>query len=410
MKFLSCSNAVRLASLLLVASVADAQERLIPENVTARTRASADAKGLPLGAFRAYPKLGILGGYDSNILSTDSDVLRAGRTTVAPSVLVESQWSRHSLSFGSFLESRLYPYESKQNYLNWGFGSTGRFDLLDTTNFETSIDYQRLTEDRSGVDVLLYAPNPSNYGQFDASGVFNHRFDQLTASIGGSYTGLDYRTHSQEYRDRWIAEGVAQLGYIFSPGYSAFVRGSYNDRDYDHRSTVTAGSPKQNSDGYEIVGGISSELTNLIVGELYVGYIDQNYDSSLFKDVDDVSFGASLTWFATHLTTVSVSTDRKVVDSNTGGAGGILYTTAGFGLEHDLMEALELAGDFEYFNGDYEGNRRNDEGFRVSAGFRYILNRFVHIDVRYRFDDRNSNVSDQDFNRNQIDFGFEFQL
>ncbi len=133
MKFLSCSNAVRLASLLLVASVADAQERLIPENVTARTRASADAKGLPLGAFRAYPKLGILGGYDSNILSTDSDVLRAGRTTVAPSVLVESQWSRHSLSFGSFLESRLYPYESKQNYLNWGFGSTGRFDLLDTT-------------------------------------------------------------------------------------------------------------------------------------------------------------------------------------------------------------------------------------------------------------------------------------
>lgn len=406
----TCVRISKIAILVLVASVAQAQEMQVPAVVGERALPAADAQGLPLGAFRIYPKLGLLGGYDTNILATDSNKLSAGRITVAPAVLVESQWSRHSLSFASFLESRLYPEESRQDFLDWGFGSKGRLDLQSTTDFSASANYQRLTEDRSGVDVVLAAPKPSNYGQADVSGVFTHRFDQLTASIGGSYTDLDYRTDNQKYRDRGIARGEAQLGYMFSPGYSAFVRASFNNRDYRHGSTVNVGNPKQNSDGYQVVGGVSSELTNLIVGEAYVGYLDQNYDSSAFRDVDGVSFGAKLTWFATHLTTITVNTARDVVDSTQTGAGGILYTTAGFGVEHDLLESLKLSGDFEYYNGDYEGIPRTDDGFRVSAGVRYFLNRYVHIDVRYRFDNRDSNFAGQDFTRNQIDFGFEFQL
>ena len=402
---------IALVGVLLVGPAAYAQEMPIPENVTSASRPEADAVGLPLGGFRAYPKLLLLGGYDSNILASDSSTIEAGRMTILPSLLIQSQWAQHSLSFATFLKSRLYPGESKEDYLDWGFGSKGHLDIRESTNLGGSINYQRLTEDRSGIDVVTAAPDPSNYGQFDVNAVFNHTIDQLTGSASVSYTDLDYRTDNQSFRDRGLVRGSAQLGYAFSPGYSAFVRGEINDRDYENRITTTAGnSVYQDSLGYRIVGGISSQLTDLIAGEVNIGYIAQNYDASDFKDVSNVTFGANLTWFATRLTTVTLKAGRDVVDATSGGAGAIVFTTAGFGIEHDLTDDIELGVDFEYYNGDYEGESREDDGFRVSPGFTYIINRFVHLDVRYRFDNRDSNLAGQDFDRHQIDIGFEFQI
>ena len=397
-----------LATLLLVGPAAYAQEMSIPENVTSLARPEADAVGLPLGGFRAYPKLSIQGGYDSNILASDSNTTEAGRVILLPSVLVESQWSRHSLSFAGFLESRLGG-ESDEDYVDWGFGSKGQLDVQESTNIGSSINYQNLTEDRNGINAPS-TPDPTDYDQFDVNAVLNHSFDQLTGSLGGSYTDLDYGSNNQNYRDREIVRGVAQLGYGFSPGYSAFVRAGINDREYANRDTQTLGNPFKDSTGYRIVGGISSELTDLIAGEISVGYLEQDYDSSLYNDVSDLTFGASLSWSATALTSVTVSVDREVVDSTTGGAGGILYTTAGFGLEHALTDDIELSGDFEYYDGDYKGISRSDDGIRVSAGASYVLNRWVHLDLRYRLDNRNSNQAGQDFDRHQIDLGVEFQF
>ena len=399
---------IALAGLLLVGPAAYAQEMPIPENVTSASRPEADAVGLPLGGFRAYPKLLVLGGYDSNILASDSSTIEAGRTTILPSLLIQSQWAQHSLSFATFLKSRLYPGESQEDYLDWGFGSKGHLDIRESTNLGGSINYQRLTEDRSGIDVVTAAPDPSNYGQFDVNAVFNHTIDQLTGSAAVSYTNLKYRTDDQSFRDRGLVRGTAQLGYVFSPGYSAFVRGVINDRDYEHIDPIAG--VYQDSLGYRIVGGISSQLTDLIAGEVNVGYMAQNYDASVFKDVSTVTFGANLTWFATRLTTVTLKVGRDVVDATTGTTGAILYTTAGFGIEHDFTDDIELRTDFEYYNGDYEGISREDDGFRVSPGFSYIINRFVHLDVRYRFDNRDSNLAGQDFDRHQVDLGFEFQI
>ena len=399
-----------LATLLIAGPAAYAGEMAVPENVTSLASPEADAKGLPLGGFRAYPRLSVQGGYDSNILASDTGTIEAGRLTLLPSVAVESQWSRHSLSFAGFLESRLYPDESDEDYLDWGFGSKGRLDIQEGTNIGGSVNFQNLTEDRNGIDAPSAAPDPSQYDQFDVNAVLNHSFDQLTGSLGVSYTDLDYSTNNQSYRDREVLGGVAQLGYAFSPGYSAFVRAGINDRDYANRDTQTAGNPFKDSTGYRIVGGISSELTDLIAGEINVGYLDQDYDSAAYEDVDGLSFGASLIWSATPLTSVTVSVARDVVDSTSGGAGGILYTTAGFGVEHALTDDIGVSGDFEYYDGDYKGISRSDDGIRLSAGVSYILSRRVHLDLRYRFDNRDSSQAGQDFDRSQLDLGVEFQF
>ncbi len=408
----SVSRATIVVSMgLLAATATNAQEMEIPQDVAVRAQPQINALGVPLGrSFRLYPKVAILGGYDTNILATETDELSGGRITIAPSVYVQSEWSRHELNFSAFLESRTYPTESQQNYIDWGAGTAGRLDVLDTTNIVASANYQRLTEDRSGIDVLEFAPKPSNYRQADINLGVNHAIDQFTISVGGSYTYLEYLRNRETFRDRGIARGAVQLAYTFSPGYSVFVRGTGNNRDFFHRDGRVLGSPYQSSAGYSIVGGVSSEITNLVAGELWVGYLDQMYFSDSFKDASGVSFGADIYWFATAITTVTLYGGREVVDATTGTAGGIFFSTVGIAVEHFLLNHLILNAGAEYYNGDYVGSPRDDDGFRVDAGVRYLLNRYVTLEALYRFDNRNSNFRGQSFDRHQVDFGFVFQI
>ena len=208
-------------------------------------------------------------------------------------------------------------------------------------------------------------------------------------------------------RNRDIWQATAQAGFEFSPGYSGFVRGVFNNRDFENLQTL--GGLSQDSDGYNVAVGVSSEITNLISGEAYVGYLDQSYDSPAFKDVSGVSFGANLKWEATKLTSVTVTASREVADSTIPGTGGILYSIGGFGVSHELTPAISLKGDFAYYDANYEGIARDDSGYRASAGVDYTLSRMVHLDLTYNFDDRDSNVAGQSYTRNQVTLGVLLQ-
>ena len=145
----------------------------------------------------------------------------------------------------------------------------------------------------------------------------------------------------------------------------------------------------------------------MISGEAYIGYLDQDYDQ--FADVSGVSFGVDLEWEATKLTTVRLTASRDVADSTEPGVGGILYSVGGFGIDHELMPEVVLKGDFSYYNADYEGSTRDDDGYRASVGADYRLSRIVHMDLLYSFDDRDSSLAGQDYTRHQVTFGVRLQ-
>ena len=398
----------------LIAPVVGAQELELPYGVTDRVAPESDAAGAKFGGFTAYPKLDVSAGYDSNILAQqDSQAKDDGRFKVEPSLAYESDWSKNKLSLGGFVGGDLYAEYTSQDSLNWGVGGAGQLDVLESSNVEGSVGYQRLTETRGGVNSTL-VPDPVLYNLLQAGLVGNYRIDQLNLAVGGQFDQNDYDAASQKYRNRDIWQGTAQAGFEFSPGYSGFVRGVYNNRKFENLSNPQpAGLPNagnrvsQNSDGYNVAVGISSEITNLISGEAYVGYLDQNYEN--FKDVSGVSFGASLKWEATKLTNVTVTASREVADSTTTGAGGILYSIGGFGVSHELTPAISLTGDFAYYDANYEGLPRDDSGYRASAGIAYKLSRMIHLDLAYNFDDRNSNVAGQSYTRNQVNLGVLLQ-
>ena len=405
--------AALLAAPLLAVSVAGAQEMNLPSGVTERVAPESDALGMKLGGFTAYPKLGVSGGYNSNVYAQpDADAKSDGVFVIDPSLALDSNWSRNKLSLGGFLSQSLQTEYSQEDNLEWGLGGSGQLDVLEASNIKSSLGYQRLTEPRGGINPDLAIPDPIQYGLLQWGLVGNHRLNQLTLSAAVDFDMFDYDSTNQDYRNRdlWVFTG--QGGYTFSPGYSGFVRGEFNNRNFENLS-VTEISPgvgaSQDSQGYNVAVGIASEITNLISGEAYIGYLDQDYESPAFTDVSGVSFGVDLAWEASKLTTVNLTASRDVADSVTPGAGGILYSRYGVGVNHELMPEVLLKGDFSYYTADYEGIARDDNGYRASVGADYRLSRMVHLDLLYSFDDRDSSQAGQDYSRHQVTFGVRLQ-
>jgi hypothetical protein len=276
---------------------------------------------------------------------------------------------------------------------------------MDSTNLTGGINYQDLTEPRGGIGNAQNIAEPSEYDQFDMNFALNHRFDQLAASVGADYTDVEYDQAGQQFRDRSTWRGMGELGFEFSPGYSAFGRVIINDRDYDSVQQTTGVS--QDSDGYTFAAGISSELGNLISGNAWVGYMDQDYEN--FQTVDGISFGADLSWEPTTLTTVRVSAYRNIGDSASPGVGGILTTGGGIGVDHELTRDLDLTADLNFASGDYEANVREDDTVGVSIGLDYQMTRKLGCSIKYAYDDRDSNVGSNDYTDNTVTFGVRFQ-
>ena len=107
----------------LAAPVAFAQELNLASDVTSRVAPESDALGIKLGGFTAYPKLGLSGGYDSNIYAEPDDRAKSdGVFVIDPSLAYESNWSRNRVSLGGFLSQSLQAQYSQEDHTDWGVG------------------------------------------------------------------------------------------------------------------------------------------------------------------------------------------------------------------------------------------------------------------------------------------------
>ena len=156
----------------------------------------------------------------------------------------------------------------------------------------------RYYDDHAEVDATV---QPSLLG-FSAGGVFD-RYDYLNTPIvgGGLINNAD--------RDFDDYQGFVKSFYDFSPGYAGFLRATYKSRDFDqfldrtgvHRSSV----------GYRVDGGMDLQISHLVSGEIYLGYLRYDFTAPL-KDISGLDYGVQLDWLATPLITVHVYGGRSL--------------------------------------------------------------------------------------------------
>ncbi len=374
--------------------------------------------GVHLGGFMLYPQLQVSELYDSNIFADDGNTKDSAITQVNPELKLHSLWGRHSLqltagaNIGRYHDSRHGPTLDFEDYY---FGGGGRLDITRSLQFHLNIDYQRLHETPGTPDTVV-GKRVTEYHHVRTEGRLRFKPNRLGIQLFGRHTYLDFsdtptsgpRSINNDDRDRHLFEGGGRISYDLFPGYAAFVEGSYNVRRYDRRPDDFG--LDRNSSGWRFRGGVRLDITALIVGELYAGYLSQDYEDRRLDTIRGVDGGLRLFWTPTQLTTVIPYVERTVRETILLGSPGSLTLRAGFDVQHELRRNCLLAGGFGYLNQDYENIDRNDNYFYANVGVQYFFTPRLFGQLGYRFQRRESNVHQADFTRHvgMVRFGLRF--
>ncbi|MGH8602698.1 MAG: outer membrane beta-barrel protein, partial [Gammaproteobacteria bacterium] len=351
------------------------------ETVTNRERPELDPLGIRAGAFIVRPRLDVREVYNDNIFSDDEGEIDDFITLVRPKLQARSNWRNHQLNLRADANIGRYGSETDENFEDFSVSLDGRLDITRRNTLRLGGGYNQLHEGRgSPDDVRGIEPTVFSVG----SGFLTYAYQGGRASLelDGSADRLEYdnvrtgdgRIINTDERNRTVSAGGLKIGYEFFSGYTGFVKGAFNRREYD---SLTAGIDRD-SEGYLVELGTAFDLTGLLFGDLAIGFRSQDFDEPSFATVDGVTGNGTLTWTPTGLTTVTGTVTREIRETIVGRSSSIFSTSGSVLVDHELLRNLLLQARAFVIDDDFEGIDRSDRYVRAGFGAAYLMNRYIH--------------------------------
>ncbi len=359
------------------------------KNVTVRDRPRPDyeAVGIKAGGFTVYPRVTGSVEYNDNIYATKANEESDTIWRVKPEVAVRSDWSRHAL--GAFASASVNRYSDfgTEDTEEYTLAVNGRLDIVRGANVAGSVQYQALTEPRTSPQSPVGSVKPIEYDLVSSKLTAVKEFNRLRLTGRLTDYDFDYKdgvniaggTVEQDTRDRNEFYYGGKAEYAVSPDTALTLALLGNTKDYD---LAIAG---RDSDGYVATVGANFELTDVVRGDINVGYMKQTYDLASYGKIDGFSADGKVEWFPTALTTVTATGGRTIEESVAGGSPGYVSSNIGASVDHELLRNVLLSANASFGKDNYEKIDRDDKRTGAGASVAYLLNRRVGVFVTYTY-------------------------
>ncbi|HEX2524954.1 MAG TPA: outer membrane beta-barrel protein [Geminicoccus sp.] len=371
-----------------------------------RPRPDYDPLGIRAGTFLLFPSIDTSISFDSNVNATeddeDSDIILG----VTPEINATSTWSRHQLNASAYIDGGKYLSEDQNDFLDFGLGVGGRYDVSRAGSFRAQASYDRLHESKDDPDRVVFGDSEiAEYDRYVARGGYQHRFNRITLAGDLLYRLYDYdsfevdgQTVDQSVRNNQQYGGNLRVGYALSPRIGVFTQANYLFYDYDNE---TSGGRDQDSEKYGLSVGTSLDFTSILFGEASIGYQKQEYKSDAFENQDGLSADVALTWNVTTLSTLQLIGSRDFLPSSSGGTSRLSTDVALVG-HHELLRNLILNAQLVYENEDYEQTTLERDIYTAGFGADYLLTRNFSAGAEYEFRTQDSTSEGGDYDKHVV--------
>lgn len=360
-------------------------------SVAERARPEYQAAGLQLGGFTAYPKLTVGVERDDNVYAASSGAQEDTIYVVQPELILERATADSRMQAfirGGRAMNDEFVKESATEYQG---GLTGYYNVGGGIRLTGGGDYGRYIEPRASTLTPDGAAKPIVYKLGQANLGLSWTMDRLHLSGSAEYEDYNFndgRTLAdaevdQDFRDRQIMTYTARAEYAVTPNASVFLVSAFDDRKYDSRPPAVA--LNRGSKGKTIAVGGAFDYGALARGEVQVGYVEQDYADATLRDIDGIAARATVEWFPTDLTTLTLTGSREVRDATVPGAGGFFAGNYGLQLDQELLSNLILTARVGYGLDQYKGIDREDKRTTGYLGANYLLNRNVGFTLAYDY-------------------------
>jgi hypothetical protein len=379
--------------------------------------------GARVGSFILYPKVETGITYNDNVYAIE-DKVDDFVAKISPSLDFRGDLGVATAALRASLDRYEYFERETESRTDWSLGANASVEASRGTFVYAAGGFSRAHEDRGDPNAVYTAREPTRYDLSEVGGGLSTSVTRLRLGVDGSYRNFNYRDNVQQNgfainnddRDREQVRLAGRAGFEFSPGYSFLARLAYETVNY--RLPVDDSDFNRDSEGWRATAGVNFELSRLLEGEVWGGYLTRSYDDARFGKVERAVFGTALTWYPTPLTKVRVNVDRNVLETVFPGYRGFLSTTAALGVEHELLRTVKLTLDARYGRDEYLRARlatvdeRHDDNYSFSAGVKYTLNRNIYTRLTYDWSKRSSDFDFPgiEFNRNRVTAGVGLQF
>lgn len=393
-----------------------------------------DAQGIHLGSFLLLPTMALDNEYDSNIFKRDSQI-GENASYIAhfkPGFAINSDWSRHALNFSLDTDLALYSNQGDANNYNDVIVKLGgRFDILKDSVFGAKFMFGKLHEDRGSPDQrggsvpTLYNTNTLNLD-------YLHKFNRVSLEPAFQFVRYDYQNTpttlgvdlQQSTRNRWEFTTSIRAGYEIQPEYEAYTEFIWKEVSYDNPVTSgfsSTGGFERSSTGYNALVGMEFYLTDLLIGEMSVGYLYRDYEDTSLQTISDANGFINLTWRPTPLTSVLFSFSRDIDETTQNGVSGVIHNSPSINITHELLRnvILDVGGSYSYnqyigFNptNAIEANRtdRLENVYGANVGVKYLINRYCNMGLSYEYESRDVNYILSDYDVHHVMLNLMVQI
>ncbi len=398
------------------------------EAVTDRYQPDFDPEPVRLGAFLVNAEGSLEVTSDDNIFAANgNDAANAEESDTILSLGLNARartdWNNHEIGLrGRFNQNEYSDFADESNSEIF-LGANGRYDVSREVNFGADLTFIEGVQSRANYanGTLLDEPVKINQVAFAVSGRYQSerlRWDNSVRIQRSDYDdGLFRGTNTvfeQDFRDNDLTEATSRVSYAISPNIAVFGQGTLRQAKYDTDQIVFDAVSNSNttrsrdSDGYILAAGADFETSNLLRGDIAVGYFSEDKKDQAFQDFDGLSVNGSLEWFPTRLTTVALTSARRATDNGLIESPGTLQTQFGASVSHEFSRQIIGTVFGELVKDDYQDIAREDDFSRFGANVAYRLNKRVHLNGEYQNVKRDGSGTvgfDPDFTANVFTLG-----
>ena len=374
---------------------------LILMPVLARAQESADgALGIRAGSFLLYPSLTSNLVFNSNVFAQSTGEISDWAATTTPSLVAESNWSRHSLMFELLAHDVRYFNRTSQNFTDVNGRLAGRLDARRDLAIQGSLNLGRHSEPLGSGDAPGLAAEPVPETAFNAELAINKTFNRVKVTLSGGYGSVNYDdvaaigggTLDQDFRDADAYEVGGRVAVAISPDTNIFGDVTYTRTKYDNPSATLS-----DSDSYRALAGFEFAPSALVRGQIGAGYTWRGYDAAGIADVASFAYFADVIWNPTQLVTVTIGGEGQIEDTSVVGASGRISRSGHVIVNYEVLRNLIVSPQISVEQLEYTGISRDDLLIRPGIRLDYMANRYLHVGGEYFFASRDSSVDTFDF-------------
>lgn len=358
-------------------------------SVASRIHAGYEERGYRMGGFLVFPRLRVLATYEDNVRAAPVDRQSDIAFTLEPSVRALSNWSRHQLGLAATGSTTRFVKLDSETAETFNVRGEGRFDAGSDMRLFGYVAYRRDVERRSALGALRDSLRPAAYNTVTAGTQLTWQGARLRVSANASAARIDYADVTlaegvvldTRALNRKVYQGGLRADYAVTPNMAVLLTGTLGQVDYG--SPLFAQIPDRSIRRAELLGGVSFEFTDLLRGEVAIGYIDQRFTSGGAKGFSGLGGRAELEYQPTRLTSIRVDASRTIQDAGNPLAPSFRRTRFGARVDHELLRQLLLTATVDYEKAQFQLPTLTERRPHAGLSGQYLLNRHVTVFARY---------------------------